>query len=68
MPTQDPLNPLDEGDYLELTKSIGDLENAIRAADKAQQAGIDMSAQKARAQQELERARNLKRTYFPGRP
>src|SRR5581483_1977852 len=60
-------NPLDESHYQMIVDGIMRAENALRQAEMAERAGIDVGDLKAQAQESLDKLRRMRNVYFPGR-
>lgn len=60
-------NPLGEGEYQRIMDGIASAEEAIRQAELAERAGIDVGTRLSTARQNRERLLKMKHTYFPNR-
>lgn len=63
----DEKSPLSEQDYVELTQKLRDLDDAERMIDRGIRGGVDLSAQKAQAQELRVKITKLRQSFFPGR-
>lgn len=58
---------LNEDDLTKLQSAIQQAERAEQIAEMAEQAGLDVTQQKARAKEARDRLLRIKNTFFPGR-
>jgi hypothetical protein len=56
-----------ETHYQQLVEGIRHATSAIEQADRAAQAGIDLSGIKAEAEATLDKLRRIRAVYYPGR-
>lgn len=59
--------PLGEGELARLNEGIAKADEAIRQAELAQRAGIDIGQRLDQARSNRERLAKIKQTYFPNR-
>lgn len=59
--------PLTEDDLKEINLQLANLNEVERQLDKAARAGIDVSAEKAKAQEARAKFLQIRQAYFPGR-
>ncbi len=60
-------NPLDESHYQMIVDGIERAENALKQAELAERAGINVGELKQQAQENLDKLRRIRNVYFPGR-
>jgi hypothetical protein len=60
-------NPLSENHYQQIMAGLESADAAIRQAEMAQQAGLDVASKLKAAQDAKAQLLRLKNTYFPGR-
>ena len=65
-PKQDS-TPLTQDDLVTINRSLQALSEAERVAERAAQAGIDMSEQKKQIVDQRNQLMKLKQAFFPGR-
>ena len=65
--TSQPPGPLGDRDLDDIRLQMKNLEEAERQIEKAMNAGLDVTAQRAQAKQLREQLTRIKQTYFPGK-
>jgi len=62
-----PISPLTDAHYQELKNALDVAKQAMQQIDLAEQAGIDVSAQKQTLADTTAKLSKIKSVYFPGR-
>jgi hypothetical protein len=60
-----PISPLNDSHLANIKKSLEIANSALQAAEMAERAGIDVTAQKQSLQDSIQKLLQIKQVYFP---